>query len=231
MKTKILQITAGRGPAECGWVVAQVLKCFLKEVKDQKMTYAILQRTTGSENGTIQSVTVQLEGTNLSAFLTTWLGTIQWIGTSTFRKYHKRKNWFIGCYELEQSQITTVSEKDISFQAMRSSGPGGQNVNKVNSAVRAIHTPTGIQVVAMDSRSQHQNRKLATERLKEKVNQIQLESLQKSLSDQWENHLNVARGNPIRIFKGTDFKKQKKVKTFKNQRNQLKNELRNQLKN
>ena len=155
MKTKILQITAGRGPAECGWVVAQVLKCFLKEVKDQKMTYAILQRTTGSENGTIQSVTVQLEGTNLSAFLTTWLGTIQWIGTSTFRKYHKRKNWFIGCYELEQSQITTVSEKDISFQAMRSSGPGGQNVNKVNSAVRAIHTPTGIQVVAMDSRSQH----------------------------------------------------------------------------
>ena len=231
MKTKILQITAGRGPAECGWVVAQVLKYFLKEVEQIGLLHTIIDRTKGVENGTIQSVTVQLEGTNLDEFLTTWVGTIQWIGTSTFRKYHKRKNWFIGCYELDQMRLSKVSEKEMTFQAMRSSGPGGQNVNKVNSAIRAIHTPTGIQVVAMDSRSQHQNRKLATERLKEKVNQIQLESLQKSLSDQWENHLNVARGNPIRIFKGTDFKKQKKVKTFKNQRNQLKNELRNQLKN
>jgi len=207
MKTKIIQITAGRGPAECCWVVAQVLKLFLEEIKNNGFIYHVLQRDKGLENGTVQSATIQLKGKEIDTFLSSWLGTIQWIGTSTFRKHHKRKNWFIGMYEVEQTQRVALKEKDISFQAMRSSGPGGQNVNKVNSAVRATYNPTGDQVVVMDSRSQHQNKKIAIERLKEKVNQSQLDNIKKSLSDQWENHLSIQRGNPIRIFKGTDLKK------------------------
>ena len=95
---------------------------------------------------------------------------------------------------------------------MRSSGPGGQNVNKVNSAVRAIHTPTGLNVVAMDSRSQHQNKKLAIERLQTKIQEAQLEQLKQSLYDQWENHLQVERGNPVKLFKGTHFKIDRKHK-------------------
>ncbi|MBQ4820726.1 peptide chain release factor H [Aquimarina sp. MMG016] len=231
MKTKIIQITAGRGPAECCWVVAQVLKLFLEEIKSCGYAYQILQRDKGFENGTIQSATIQLKGKVIEAFLASWLGTIQWIGTSKFRKYHKRKNWFIGMYEVKQVQLTSLKEKDISFQAMRSSGPGGQNVNKVNSAVRATYNPTGDQVVVMDSRSQHQNKKIAIERLKEKVNQSQLTKLQKSLSDQWENHLQVQRGNPIRAFKGTDFKKHYKKQSYASNRQQLKKDLRNELKN
>ncbi|PKV53088.1 peptide chain release factor [Aquimarina sp. MAR_2010_214] len=231
MNQKIIQITAGRGPAECCWVVAQVLKCFLEDVQKVGLTYTILQRIKGIENGTVQSVTIKLEGNEVTSFASSWLGTVQWIGTSTFRKYHKRKNWFIGIYELDLIPIKKIAEKDIVFQTMRSSGPGGQHVNKVNSAVRATHKPTGTIAVAMDSRSQHQNKKIAIERLKTKVVAVQLEQLKKSLSDEWENHLNVLRGNPIRVFKGTDFKKKKEVKTFKNKRNQLKNDLRNQLKN
>lgn len=219
---KIIQITAGRGPAECSWVVAQVLKLFLEEVKVAGLTYSILHREKGSENGTIQSVSIQLSGKNLAIFLATWIGTVQWIGASTFRKYHKRKNWFIGVFELEESQQLQVNEKDMSFQAMRSTGPGGQNVNKVNSAVRAIHMPTGIQVVAMDSRSQHQNKKIAVVRLIEKVNETNLEQLKNSLTDQWENHLNLQRGNPVRVFKGTDFKTEKTNKSFKPERQKLK---------
>lgn len=229
MKTKIVQITAGRGPAECCWVVAKVLKYFLEEVQKAGFEYTIVQKIAGSENGTVQSVTIQFKGRALEAFTNSWVGTVQWIGTSTFRKYHKRKNWFVGIYELDAVQFQELSEKDIRFQAMRSSGPGGQHVNKTDSAVRATHTPTGIQVVAMDSRSQHQNKKLAIQRLKEKMLVFRLEFLQKSLTDQWENHLSVQRGNPIRVFRGTDFKKEKKVKTFKTKRNQLKQELRNKL--
>ena len=97
---KIIQITAGRGPAECCWVVAQVLKIFIAEVKAKGIKYIILQREKGIENGTVQSVSIQLSGTDVNSFLTTWCGTVQWVGTSTFRKYHKRKNWFIGVYEL-----------------------------------------------------------------------------------------------------------------------------------
>ncbi|WP_378178276.1 peptide chain release factor H [Aquimarina sp. SS2-1] len=230
MKTKIIQITAGRGPVECCWVVAQVLKLFLEEIKNSGFTYNILQRDAGSENGTVQSVTIQLKGKEIDSFLTSWLGTIQWIGTSTFRKHHKRKNWFIGMYEVKQTQLIALKEKDISFQAMRSSGPGGQNVNKVNSAVRATYNPTGDQVVVMDSRSQHQNKKIAIERLKEKVHQSQLDNIKKSLSDQWENHLSVERGNPVRTFKGTDFKKNYKKQSYASDRQKLKKDLRDDLK-
>ncbi|MBW1297336.1 peptide chain release factor H [Aquimarina litoralis] len=230
MKTKIIQITVGRGPAECSWVVAQVLKLFLEEIKAAGYDYLVLHREKGIQNGTVQSATIQLIGKEINTFLSTWLGTIQWVGTSTFRKYHKRKNWYIGMYEIKQVEQLRMKEQEISFQTMRSTGPGGQNVNKVNSAVRATYRPTGDQVVVMDSRSQHQNKKIAIERLKEKVYKSQLQKIQKSLCDQWENHLNVERGNPIRKFKGTDFKKIKKKQSFASNRQQLKNDLRNELK-
>ncbi|RZS99479.1 peptide chain release factor H [Aquimarina brevivitae] len=230
MKQKLIQITAGRGPAECCWVVAQVLKYFLKEVQEIGLSYEVIHRSPGNENATLQSATVKLKGSDVDAFLKKWLGTIQWVGTSTFRKYHKRKNWFIGVFELDTVVDQKIATKDISYQAIRSSGPGGQNVNKVNSAVRATHMSTGITVVAMDSRSQHQNKKLATERLKQKVWETHLDKVKQIVTDQWENHLNLQRGNPVRVFKGTDFKKMKKETSFKHKRNQLKNDLRNQIK-
>ncbi|TCI90736.1 peptide chain release factor H [Tenacibaculum sp. M341] len=229
MNTKLIQLTAAKGPAECAWVVAKVLKIFIKEVIDQKIEYQILHKVNGIENGTVQSVTIELKGKQLSQFLEQWLGTIQWIGTSTFRKFHKRKNWFIGCFELSQVTESTINERDIQFQAIRSSGPGGQHVNKVSSAVRAKHLPTGEQVLVSDSRSQHQNKKIAVQRLKEKVAVYNRGKLQNSIQEKWENHLNLKRGNSVRVFKGTDFKKEKKTKSYKNKRNELKNDLRDQL--
>ncbi|WP_370443812.1 peptide chain release factor H [Aquimarina sp. AU474] len=205
MNQKIIQITAGRGPAECCWVVAQVLKYFLDELKQKGLSYNVIQRIKGSENGTVQSATVRVEGNEVDKFLISWIGTVQWIGASTFRKYHKRKNWFIGIYEIDLLHLKEIEEKDITYQTMRSTGPGGQNVNKVNSAVRAIYLRTGTSVVVMDSRSQHQNRKIAIRRIKEKMLEIQLEQLKKSLTDQWENHWSVQRGNPIKVFKRDRF--------------------------
>ncbi|WP_299883270.1 peptide chain release factor H [uncultured Lacinutrix sp.] len=231
MNTKIIQITSGRGPAECCWVVAQVLKQFLEAVKRNAIDYKILQREKGIENLTLQSVTVQLKGENLEVFLSQWKGTIQWIGVSAFRPNHKRKNWFVGLYEIEQSQEFQIHDKDITYQATRSSGPGGQHVNKVSSAIRAIHKLTKTQVLVMDSRSQHQNKKIAKIRLQEKVSAIQLEALQMSIKNQWGNHLKLERGNPIQVFKGSNFKKNTVVKKYKKQRCALKNDLRNELNN
>ncbi len=230
LEHKIIQIIAGRGPAECCWVVAQVLKIFLQELRQQEYEYIILQQEKGIENRTLQSVTIKINGNQMQHFLDQWLGSIQWQGASAFRKHHKRKNWFIGMYEIQQIKLLELQEKEISFQTMKSSGPGGQHVNKVNSAVRATYQPTGDQVVVMDSRSQHQNRKIAIQRLKEKVNQNQLENIKKSLTYQWENHLTIQRGNPIRTFKGTDFKKQYKKLSYTSKSQQLKGALRNELK-
>lgn len=231
METKIIQITSGRGPTECCWVVAQVLKKFIEAVKNNSIDYKILHREKGVENLTLQSVTVQLEGKKLSEFLNQWKGTIQWIGVSKFRPQHKRKNWFVGLYEIEQKQQFQIHEKDISYQATRSSGPGGQHVNKVSSAIRAIHKPTNTQVLVMDSRSQHQNKRIAKIRLQEKVGALQLKALKSSIKNQWQNHLKLERSNPVQVFKGSDFKKNKIVKTYKKQRNTLKNDLRNELNN
>lgn len=222
---KIIQITAGRGPAECTWVVAQVLKKMLDEAEDQQIEAKVLQREAGSENGTVESALIALRGKSIEAFVASWVGTIQWIGKSSFRKFHKRKNWFIGVFEMDQLQVPKISEKDIQYQAMRSSGAGGQHVNKVSSAIRATHLPSGLSTVAMDSRSQHQNKKLATERLLEKMKSFELEALKQQVSRQWENQLNVERGNPTRTFTGSDFKKQKIEKSYKQERQKLKQQL------
>ncbi len=225
---KIIQITAGRGPAECTWVVAQVLKKVLEEAQEQSLETVLLQRETGSENGTVETATLSVKGKNADEFVKSWLGTIQWIGQSQFRKMHKRKNWFIGIFEIEKQKNFEISENDIQYQAMRSSGAGGQHVNKVSSAIRATHIPTGIAVVAMDSRSQHQNKKLATERLLKKLESETLQQLKNHVGKQWENQLNIQRGNPTRTFTGTDFKKNKIEKSYKGIRQRLKTDLRHE---
>ncbi|MEO7976836.1 peptide chain release factor H [Flavobacterium sp.] len=221
---KIIQITSGRGPAECSWVVAQVLKNFLEEANDNKIKTTLLQRETGIENGTVETATILLESNDLNEFVNSWIGTIQWIGQSQFRKFHKRKNWFIGIFEVDKATTTKITEKDIQYQTMRSSGAGGQHVNKVSSAIRATHVPTGISVVAMDSRSQHQNKKLATERLLQKFKDETVKQFKAEFQSQWMNQLQVQRGNPIRVFQGFDFKKQKQVKNYKQERQRLKRE-------
>ena len=225
---KIIQITAGRGPAECTWVVAQVLKKILDEAQEQGLEATLLQREVGQENGTVETATIAVKGKDAVAFADSWIGTIQWIGQSQFRKMHKRKNWFIGIFEIEPRKKASVSENDIQYQAMRSSGAGGQHVNKVSSAIRATHIPTGIAVVSMDSRSQHQNKKLATERLLKKLEEETLQQLKNHVGKQWENQLNIQRGNPVRIFTGSDFKKNKEEKNYKGIRQQLKTDLRNE---
>lgn len=224
---KLIQITSGRGPLECQWGVAKVLKVFLEEVKNNNISYEIIHREEGDENLTLKSISILLQSKDLDDFLKSWLGSICWTGKSIFRKLHKRSNWFIGIFELEGLEKTNFNEKDIQFQTTRSQGSGGQNVNKVNTAVRATHIPTGQSVFVQDSRSQLENKKISIERLKEKVLEQNIIQLQKRMQDTWNNHLQVQRGNPVRTFSGTDFKKNYQEKSFKKQRNQLKKELKN----
>ncbi len=205
-----------------------MLKKVLDEAQEQSLETVLLQREVGQENGTIETATISVKGKNAEMFANSWIGTIQWIGQSQFRKMHKRKNWFIGIFEVEPQKNASISENDIQYQAMRSSGAGGQHVNKVSSAIRATHIPTGIAVVVMDSRSQHQNKKLATERLLKKLEDETLQQLKNYVGKQWENQLNIQRGNPVRVFSGTDFKKNKIEKSYKGTRQKLKTDLRNE---
>ncbi len=225
---KLIQITSGRGPAECTRVVARVLQILIDEARNLGLDIQVLQKIAGDENGTIETVLLSIEGEQAISFVASWIGTIQWIGESEIRKDHKRKNWYIGIFEVESAENVEVKDTDISYQAMRSSGAGGQHVNKVSSAIRATHILTGIQVAAMDSRSQYQNKKLAHERLLVKIREKHFESLKTNELSQWKNQMQIERGNPVRVFRGSDFKKMKVEKGYKAQRLNLKNNLKNE---
>lgn len=209
METKIIQITSGKGPAECCLAVALALKEMLREAKASGLQHEVIDRFPGQENGTLASATLKLDGKGAAAFMESWNGVLLWIAQSPYRKFHKRKNWFIGISVYDQAMLPEWKEKDIVFQTMRSSGPGGQNVNKVESAVRALHVPSGVQVAVSDSRSQLQNKKLAVERLKAAFTLWQITVLQKTQQEQWQNHNGLERGNPVRVYAGKDFIKQK----------------------
>ncbi len=230
METIILQITSGRGPAECCWVVARVLKYIIDEVKRTDINYSIMHREKGIENGTLYSASIHLKGKNADCFAKQWIGTIQWVGQSQFRKHHKRKNWFVAINEINIKNNTfNVRDKDFSYQAIRSGGPGGQHVNKVSTAIRAKHNPSGLNVMVSESRSQLQNKKLAKIRLLEMIKLEEINVHKSKLQAEWKNHSEIQRGNPVRTFYGSDFKVRKDETNYKQKRRSLKHNLKREL--
>jgi len=200
---RFIQISAGRGPQECNLAVQQSLKVFKKEADQYQVNIVILEQE--KVNGALCSVTLKVEGKNNSLFLSKWIGTIQWICKSPIRPQHKRKNWFIGIFEIKKNKNIQLDINKIKFETMRSMGPGGQHVNKVNSAVRATYLPTGAMVQVMDTRSQLENKQIAIERLREKIDEATRNIQSEIDTKNWINQLEIKRGNPIRTFIGLNF--------------------------
>lgn len=223
-----LQITAGQGPKECGWVVAQLEKIIVGDAAQQAIRIERIESLAFDKHLRYQdveipdaylSILLRLEGKGVERFARQWHGTVQWKGQSPYREKHKRVNWFVGVAELllpannasvlgrdslQGEKLDSVLS-EVTFESMRSKGPGGQHVNKTNSAVRLTHRPTGLQIRVDSDRSQHRNKQLAVERLLLVLNQQQQSQQQSVERLRWMQHYEVKRGSPIRCFYGEKF--------------------------
>jgi peptide chain release factor len=203
-----LLLTSGRGPAECrialGHVMAEMAKDALTFGVDVDFAIGPL----ADKHGPASAIAV-VGGVAADAFVRRWVGSIQWVAQSSVRPHHKRKNWFVGVMQLPVSAVAageTIKLCDVQFETFRAGGPGGQHQNKTESAVRAVHRPSGLSAVARDGRSQHRNKAIALERL------AGLFDLREQFAREGEKllvqagHDRLERGTPVRRFLGMGFK-------------------------
>lgn len=203
MEKYYIQITSGRGPVECCRVVVLVMQKIIDQVRSLGFNAEIVEHEDGPQDGCMFSATLSIGSEDIAPFIKEWEGSVLWIAQKNpFRPWHRRKNWFVGVHFFKPMESNKTDERDIVYETLRSSGPGGQNVNKVETAVRATHLPSGLSVLASDMRTQVQNRKLARERLVIKLLVLEEEKQMRQTHDVWMNHNTLERGNPVKRFKG-----------------------------
>lgn len=194
----LIQVSSGKGPAECELAVGKFLKVFMQEMKGAKIVEEVRGQYTDCYKSVVLSVDEDVNHMD---------GTIKWIVQSPFRPKHKRKNWFIDISIFKEQAKVDFSEKPIRFETFRCGGHGGQNVNKVETGVRAIHTPTGLAVVATEARTQHLNKKIALNRLAEIITKQNTDARTLAKQTMWIQHELLERGNPVRVYEGIEFKR------------------------
>lgn len=204
----LLQLTANTGPEECCLAVRKALQVLLSECADAGVNAELLEQVPSNEPGNMRSVLLALEGDTAHTVALRWCGSVQWTCPSPYRPGHKRKNWFIGAEVFEPDAPNAneaLQDKDLRFETLRASGPGGQHVNKTDSAVRATHVPSGLSVKVQTERSQHANKRLARALLAHKLTSAAAEDANAARTQRWQQHYGVERGNANRIFKGERF--------------------------
>jgi len=191
----IYQISSGQGPAECELGVAKML-AYLQSNYD----ISVIGTSPGYYEGTFRSVRVYSES-DLSGYI----GSVQWVCRSPYRPEHKRKNWFIDFSVCAVAKIEKFDPSQIIFDTFRCGGKGGQNVNKVETGVRAIYVPTGQAVVCTEERSQHANKQRAVSRLERMITQENLENKAAENNANWRLHTQLERGSSKIRFTGLSF--------------------------
>lgn len=197
-----VQFTTGRGPGECQIACRRLVDIFIAEAEAVELIALLLDVEDG-EHGWLSAL-VSLDGDD--DWADRWAGTIQWTCVSPIRQGWKRKNWFIGVSVLRPPDAqSTVRESELRFQTFRASGPGGQHVQKTESAVRVTHLPTGITAQAQEERSQYRNKSLAVARLIESLTQRAAKATRAADQERWSKHNDLERGDPVRVYKGLAF--------------------------
>lgn len=198
----ILKLNAGAGGTEsCDWA-SMLLRMYTRWAESKGYTVETLDYLDGDEAG-VKSVTIQINGENAYGYLKSERGVHRLVRISPFNANGKRQTSFVSCDvmpDIEEDLDVDINEDDLRIDTYRSSGAGGQHINKTSSAIRITHIPTGIVVQCQNERSQHQNKDKAMQMLKAKLYLLkQQENAEKEAGIRGEVK-EIGWGNQIRSY-------------------------------
>lgn len=198
----ILKLNAGAGGTEsCDWC-GMLYRMFCRWAEKKGFSLEVLDYLDGEEAG-IKSVTVQINGPNAFGYLKSEKGVHRLVRISPFNAAGKRQTSFVSCDvmpDIEEDLDVEVNDEDLRIDTYRSSGAGGQHINKTSSAIRITHLPTGIVVQCQNERSQFQNKDKAMQMLKAKLYMLKQQENAEKLSGIRGDVTEIGWGNQIRSY-------------------------------
>ena len=198
----ILKLNAGAGGTEsCDWC-GMLYRMYTRWAERKGFTIEVLDYLDGDEAG-IKSVTLQVNGLNAYGYLKSEKGVHRLVRISPFNAQGKRQTSFVSLDvmpDIEGDLDVDIDEKDLRIDTYRSSGAGGQHINKTSSAIRITHIPTGTVVQCQNERSQFQNKDKAMQMLKAKLYLLKKEANAEKLSDIRGEVKEIGWGNQIRSY-------------------------------
>ncbi len=198
----ILKLNAGAGGTEsCDWC-SMLYRMYTRWAERKGFAVEVLDYLDGDEAG-IKSVTFQVNGINAYGYLKSEKGVHRLVRISPFNAQGKRQTSFVSLDvmpDIEEDLDVEIDEKDLRIDTYRSSGAGGQHINKTSSAIRITHIPTGTVVQCQNERSQFQNKDKAMQMLKAKLYLLKQEANVEKLSDIRGEVKDIGWGNQIRSY-------------------------------